>query len=135
MKRKVCNGHRTGSLSNITWLLLLLTNCFSSGGCCTDITPRERVITNGQRSLGLVLLLQLSGTFLKILAVPNKAVFCSKPVLIPSLSSNVSNLLLTKPGVPTTTGTTSTRQIPHNFLISPFRSWYFSTFSLYYYYY
>lgn len=32
---------------------------------CTDITPRERAIANGQRSLGWALLLQLSNTFLK----------------------------------------------------------------------
>ena len=70
--------------------------CFSSSGCCSDTTPR-RAIANGQRSLGLIPLNQLSNTFLKILAVPNKAVFCSKPILmaILSLSSNVSNLLLT----------------------------------------
>ena len=70
--------------------------CFSSSGCCSDTTKR-RAIANGQRSLGLIPLNQLSNTFLKILAVPNKAVFCSKPILmvIPSLSSNVSNLLLT----------------------------------------
>ena len=39
-------------------------------------------------------------TFLKILAVRNKAIFCSKPVLMV---------------IPTTTGTTSTRLISHNF--------------------
>ena len=48
---------------------------------CTDITPRERATANGQRSLGLFLLLQLSNT-IKIHAVPNKAVFCSKPILM-----------------------------------------------------
>ena len=36
-------------------------------------------------------------------------------MVIPSLSSHVSNLLLTVPSAPTTTGTTSTRLIPHEF--------------------
>ena len=82
----------------------------------------EQAIASGQRSPKLVLPLLLSNTFLKILAAPNKAVFCSKPVLmvIRRLSSHVSSLLLTAPSAPTTTCTTSTstRLIPHNFLIS-----------------
>ena len=36
-------------------------------------------------------------------------------MVIPSLSSHVSNLLLTAPSAPTTTGTSSTRLIPHGF--------------------
>ena len=46
-----------------------------------------------------------SFNILRILAVPNKAVFCNSPVLIvtPSFSSHSSNLLLTTPCVPTTT--------------------------------
>ena len=81
-----------GGYAKIKQILL----CFSSSGCCSDTTPR-RAIANGQRSLGLIPLNQLSNTFLKILAVPNKAVFCSKRILmvIFSLSCNVSNLLLT----------------------------------------
>ena len=98
---------------------------------CTNITPRQRAIANGQRSLGSFLLLCLSNTFLRILAVPNNAVFCSNPALmvIPSLSSHVSNLLLTAPRAPTTTGTTSCCLIPHSFPFSLFKSWYFSIFS------
>ena len=40
--------------------------------------------------------LKLSNSLLRILAVPNKAVFCNSPVLIvtPSFSSHASNLLL-----------------------------------------
>ena len=43
------------------------------------------------------LLLQLSNSFIRILAVPNNAVFCNSPVLIvtTSFSSHASNLLLT----------------------------------------
>ena len=55
---------------------------FSSGGCYADITPKERAIANGQRSFVSFLLLQLSNSFLKILAVPNKAVFCIIIVII-----------------------------------------------------
>ena len=53
-------------------------------------------------------LLQLSNSFLRILAAPNKAVFSNSPILIvtPSFSSHASNLLLTTPSAPTTTGTT-----------------------------
>ena len=47
---------------------------FSSGGCYADITPKERAIANGQRSFVSFLLLQLSNSFLRILAMPNKAV-------------------------------------------------------------
>ena len=104
---------------------------FSSGGCYADITPKERAIANGQRSFVSFLLLQLSNSFLRILAVPNKAVFCNSPVLIvtPSFSSHASNLLLTTPSAPTTTGTTSRCLIPHSLPISLLRSWYFSIFS------
>ena len=104
---------------------------FSSGGCYADITPKERAIANGQRSFASFLLLQLSNCFLRILAVPNKAVFCNSPVLIvtPSFSSHVSNLLLTTPNAPTTTGTTSRCLIPHSLPISLLMSWYFSIFS------
>ena len=89
---------------------------FSSGGCYADITPKERAIANGQKSFVSFLLLQLSNSFLRILAVPNKAVFCNSPVLIvtPSFSSHASNFLLTTPSAPTTTGTTSRCLIPHS---------------------
>ena len=81
----------------------------SSSRCYADITPKERAIANGQRFFVSFLLLQLSNSFLRILAVPNKAVFCNSPVLIvtPSFSSHASNLLLTTPSAPTTTGTTN----------------------------
>ena len=87
---------------------------FSSGGCYADITPKERAIHNGQRSFVSFLLLQLSNSFHRILAVPNRAVFCNSPVLIvtPSFSSHASNLLLTTPSAPTTTRTTSRCLIP-----------------------
>ena len=73
---------------------------FSSGGCYADITPKERAIANGQRFFVSFLLLQLSNSFLRILAVPHKAAFCNSPVLIvtPSFSSHASNLLLTGRG-------------------------------------
>ena len=93
---------------------------FSSGGCYTDITPRKRAISNGQRSLESFLFLLLSSAFLKILTVPNKAVFCSNPVLmvIPSLSSQPSAYC--SECCPTATGTTSCCLIPHSFPISLF---------------
>ena len=61
---------------------------FSSGRCFADITSKEQAIANGQRSFVSFLLLQLSNSFLRILAVPNKAVFCNSPILmvIPSRS-------------------------------------------------
>ena len=46
----------------------------SSGGCYADITPKERAIANVQRSFVSFLLLQLSNSFLRVLAVPHKAV-------------------------------------------------------------
>lgn len=93
---------------------------FSSGGCYADITPKEQAIANGQRSFVSFLLLQLSNSFLRILAVPNKAVFCNSPILLvtPSFSSHASNLLLTTASAPTTTGTTSRCLIPHSLPIS-----------------
>jgi len=68
------------------------------------------------------LFLQLSNSFLRILVLPNKAVFCNSPVLIvtPSFSSHASNRLLTTPSAPTTTGTTSRCLIPHSLPVSLF---------------
>ena len=92
----------------------------------------RKAITNGQRSYVSYLLLQLSNSFLRILAMPNKAVFCNKPVLMvtPSFWSHASNLLLTTRSAPTTTVTTSRCLILHSLPISLFRSWYFSIYSL-----
>ena len=42
---------------------------------------KERAIANGQGSFVSFLLLQLFNSFLRILAVPNKAVFCNSPVI------------------------------------------------------
>ena len=91
----------------------------------------RRVITNDQR-LPELSLLHISNTFLNILAVPNKAVFCITPTLsgIPNFSIHLSNPLVTLPRAPITTGTTSTILSFHNLPISLFKSWYFSTFSL-----
>ena len=105
-------------------IIIMQMKRFSSGGCYADITPKERAIVNGQRSFVSFLLLQLFNSFLRILAVPNKAVLCKSPVLIvtPSFSSHASNLLLTTPSVPTTTGTTYRCLIPHSLPISLLRS-------------
>ena len=95
---------------------------FSSGECYADITPKEQAIANVQRSFVSFLLPQLSNSFLRILAVPNKAIFCNSPILMVtrSFSSHASNLLLTTPSAPTDTGTTSRSLIPHSLLISLF---------------
>ena len=112
------------AMSIIIIIIIMQMKRFSSGGCYADITPKERAIANGQRSFVSFLLLQLSNSFLRILAVPNKAVFCNSPVLIvtASFSSHASNLLLTTPSAPTTTGTTSRCLIPHSLPISLLRS-------------
>ena len=88
-------------------------------------------ITNDQRLTELSFL-HISNTFLNILAVPNKAVFCITPALngIPSFPIHLSNPLVTLPRAPITTGTTSTILSFHSLPISLFKSWYFSTFSL-----
>ena len=77
------------------------------------------------------LLLQLSNSFLRILAVPNNAVFCNNSVLIVTarFSSHASNLLLTTLSALTTTGTTSRCLIPHSLPISLLRSCYLLIFS------
>ena len=61
-------------------------------------------------------------TFLRILAVPNKIVFYNNLILmvIPYFPNLSSNILLTTPSAPTTTGATSLCLIPHSFLISLF---------------
>ena len=94
----------------------------------------RRVITNDQRLTELSLL-HISNTFLNILAVPNKAVFCITPTLsgILSFSIHLSNPLVTLLRAPITTGTTSTILSFHSLLISLFKSWYFSTFPLSFY--
>ena len=70
-------------------------------------------------------------TFLRILAVPNKAVFYITSTLhvMPSFPIQLSNSAETLPRAPTTTGKISTFLNFHNLLISFFESWYFSTFS------
>ena len=64
----------------------------------------RRVITNDQRLTELSL--HISNTFLNILGVPNKAVFCITPTLsgIPNFSIHLSNPLVTLPRAPITTG-------------------------------
>ena len=77
--------------------------------------------------------LHMSNTFLNILTVANKAVFCitrSTWSGIPSFSIHLSNPLVTLPRVHITTGTTSIILSSHNLPIFLFKSWYFSTFSL-----
>ena len=76
--------------------------------------------------------LHMSNTFLNILTVTNKAVFCitrSTWSGIPSFSIHLSNPLVTLPRVHITTGTTSIILSSHNLPIFLFKSWYFSTFS------
>ena len=75
-------------------------------------------------------LLQVSNTFLTILAVPNNAVFCTCPVLklIPIFSIHLSNSFDAAPSVPITTGTTVTFFMPHMDATSLFKSPYFSLF-------
>ena len=67
----------------------------------------RRVITNDQRLIEFALS-YISSTFLKILAVPNKAAFCITPTLhvIPNLSIHLSNSLVIHPRAPITIGTT-----------------------------
>ena len=90
----------------------------------------EQVITNDQR-LTEYSRLYISNTFLSILAVPNKAVFCITPTLyvMPSFPIHLSNSVETLPMALITTGTISTFLNFHNLLISFFKFWYFSTFS------
>ena len=97
---------------------------------CRHNTKGASQLANGQRSFVLFLLLQLFNNSLRILAVPNKAVFCNSSILIvtPSFSSHASNLLLTTPSAPTTNRTISRCLIPHS-PISLLRFWYFSIFS------
>ena len=101
------------------WLLLLLL--YSSV---------RRVKTNYQR-LTEYSRLYISNTFLSILAVPYKAVFCITPTfhVIPSFPIHLSNSTETLPRAPITKGTISTFLNFRNLLISLFNSWYFSTFS------
>ena len=96
----------------------------------TVISSVRRVITNDPR-LTEYSRLHISNTFLSILAVPNKAVFCITPTLhvIPSFPIHLSNSVETLPRAPITTGTIATFLNFRNLLISPSKSWYFSTFS------
>ena len=90
----------------------------------------RRVITNDQR-LTEYSRPYIFNTFLSILAVPNKAVFCITPTLhvIPSFPIHLSNSAEILPRAPITTGTISTFLNFYNLLISLFKFWYFSTFS------
>ena len=96
----------------------------------TVISSVRRVITNDER-LTECSRLYISNTFLSILAVPNKAVFCITPTLhvVPSFPIDLLNSAEILPRAPITTGTISTFLNFHNLVTSLFKSWYFSTFS------
>ena len=76
----------------------------------------------------------ISNTFLSILVVPNKAVFCITPTLHvrPSFLIHLLNSAETLLRAPFTAGTISTYLNFHNLLISFFISWYCSTFSFFF---
>lgn len=65
----------------------------------TVLSSLERAKAKSHGSVGSFLLLQPSNTFLTILAVCDKTVFCNNSILlvISSLSSHASNHLLTTP--------------------------------------
>ena len=111
-------------------LLLFVFNIYILAAVTTVISSVRRVVTNDQRVTEYSRL-YISNTYLSILAVPNKAVFCITPTLhvMPSFPIHLSNSAETLPRAPITTGTISTFLNFHNLLISFFKSWYFSTFS------
>ena len=81
------------------WLLLLLFvfNIYVLAVVITVISSVRRVITNDQR-LTEYSRLYISNTFLSILAVPNKAVFCITPTLyvkrFTSIKHSITTLLI-----------------------------------------
>ena len=111
------------------FLLLFVFNIYVLAVVITVISSVRRAITNDQK-LTKYSRLCISNTFLSILAVPNKAVFCITPTLhvIPSFPIHLSNTADTLPTAPITTGKISTFLNFHNLPISFFKSWYFSTF-------
>ena len=111
-------------------MALFVFNIYVLAVVITVISSVRRVITNGQR-LTEYSRLYISNTFLSILAVPNKSVFCITSTLhvIPSFPIHLSNSAKTLPRAHITTWTISTFLNFHNLLISYFKSWYFSTFS------
>ena len=101
-----------------------------SGWSYCRFTSARRVITNNQGLTGWLsslFFIHMSKTLLRILAVPNKAVFCISIVMhgILRLSVHFSNSFETLPRAPITTGITLTFLIFHNRVTSLFRSWYF----------
>ena len=107
-------------------LLLLVFNIYALAVVITVISSVRRVITNDQR-LTEYSCLYIFNTFLSILAVPNKALFCITPTLhvMPSFPIHLSNFAETPPRASITTGTIFTFLSFHNLLISFFKSWYF----------
>ena len=87
----------------------------------------KRVITNDQK-LTEYSRLYIPYTFLSILAVPNRALFCITPTLhvMPSFPIHLPNSAETLPRTPITKGTISTFFSVHNLLF--FKSWYFFNF-------
>ena len=100
-------------LSLLLSLLLIIFNIYVLAVVITVISSVRRVITNDQM-LTEYSHLYISNTFLCILAVPNKPVFCITPTLHVILSFRIhpSNSAETLPKGPITTGT--------NFYISQF---------------
>lgn len=74
--------------------------------------PRSKPISQWPKVLVAFLLPQLSNG--RILAVPDKAVLCNRPILMVTFSSDASNLMLYySETVPKTTSTTSRYLNPH----------------------
>ena len=99
--------------------LLFVFNIYILAVVITVISSVTQVVINDQR-LTDYSCLHMSNTFLSILTVPNKAVFCITPTLHVMLSFpiHLSNSAETLPFLNF-----------HNLLISFFKSWYLCTFS------
>ena len=111
-------------------LLLLVFNIYALAVVITVISSVRRVITNDKR-ITEYSRLYIPNTFLSILTVSNKALFCITPTLhvMPSFPIHLSNSAETLPRAPISTGIISTFLNFHNLLISFFKSLYFRTFS------
>ena len=109
-------------------LLLFVFNIYVLVVVITVISSVRRVITNDQR-LTEYSRLYISNTFLSILAVPNKTLFCITPTLhvMPSFPIHLSNSAETLSRTPITEGAISTFFSVHSLLF--FKPWYFSNFS------
>ena len=108
-------------------IIIIIVIRISSGGICSGLCFESKLQQAATGFKVKVHPLQVSYTFLNVLAVPNNAVFSTRPTLksVPNFSIHLSNSFDTAPSAPMITGMTIIFYIPHMVATSLFKPPYF----------